>query len=155
RVMRAVSFRDHYDLFDQLVKDRRFQQQVGHIFTEIGSTSLQPYVESFLMDDQLNEPQVVEKLSYIARHLGREVVWEKTNYYEFLRRIYFLNHSLPTNLRVHVYPSDLDFRWEHATRESWAEFESKQLATRDEGMAENVIRKFHEICSSGSERNKA
>ena len=143
-----------YDMIYELVSDRRFQQQGGHIFTEIGSAALQPYMETFLMDDQLSNEQVSEKLRYIARNIGWLKFWDKTNLYDFLRRLYYLNRSLPKDRRVHVYPSDLDFRWENATKESWAEFKKTQLDKRDKLMAENIISKFNAIRQTGS-GNKA
>ncbi len=143
-----------YDMIYELVSNPRFQQQVGHIFTEVGTAALQPYIESFLMDDQLTEEQVNEKLRYIARNIGWAKVWEKTNFYDFLRKLYYLNRSLPKDRRIHVYPSDLDFQWDNATKESWAEFKKDKLNQRDKLMADNIIRKFNAIRQDGS-RNKA
>jgi hypothetical protein len=143
-----------YDMIYELVSDPRFRQQGGHISTEVGSAALRPYIETFLMDDQLSDEQVNEKLRYIATNIGWLKFWEKTNFYDFLRRLYYLNRTLPKDRRVHVYPSDLDFRWENATKESWAEFKKTQLDKRDKIMAENIISKFNAIRQAGS-RNKA
>jgi hypothetical protein len=144
-----------YDMIYAVVSDPRFQQQAGHIFTEVGgSAALRPYIETFLMDDQLSNEQVNERLRYIARNIGWLIFWEKTNFYDFLRRLYHLNRTLPKDRRVHVYPSDLDFRWENATKESYAEFKRTQLHQRDKLMAENIINRFNAIRQAGS-RNKA
>lgn len=143
-----------YDMIYQLVSDPRFQRQGGHIFTEVGTAALRPYIESFLMDDRLSDEQVNEKLRYIARNIGWVGAWGKTNFYDFLRKIHYLNRSLPKDRRVHIYPSDLDFRWEDATKDSWAEFNKTQMSKRDKIMADNIISKFNEIRHAGS-RDKA
>ncbi len=62
-----------YDLLYELACDRRFQEQVGHIFTECGSCTLRSFVESFLLDATLTDEQVTEKL----RHIYRNYDWEK------------------------------------------------------------------------------
>jgi hypothetical protein len=143
-----------YDMIYELVSNPGFQQQAGHVFTEVGTATLRPIVESFLMDDQLSDEQASEKMRYIARNIGWLPAWENTNFYDFLRKLYNLNRSLPRDRRVHVYPSDLDFRWEDATKESWAEFENEQLRRRDKIMAVNIITKFNEISQVGN-RKKA
>lgn len=140
-----------YDMIYAVVSDPRFQEMSGHIFTEVGGASLRPFVESFLMDGQLSEEQIKQKLRYIALHIGWDNVWDKTNFYDFLKKLYYLNRSLPKDRRVHLYPSDLDFQWENATRERWTEFETTQLSRRDEIMADNVISKYNEI-KQGSRR---
>ena len=142
-----------YDMIYELVSDPRFQKQVGHIFTEVGTAALRPCIESFLIDDQLSDEQVSEKLRYIAKNIGFIGGWEKTNFYDLLRKLYYLNRSLPKERRVHVYPTDLDFTWESATKESWAQFNKTQVPKRDKIMADNIISKFNEIRQAGS-RNK-
>jgi hypothetical protein len=134
-----------YELIYELTSDLRFQQQAGHVFTEVGTTELRPFVESFLMDDRLSDAEANEKMRYIARNLSWLPAWENTNFYDYLRKLHNLNRSLPKDRRVHVYPSDLDFHWEDATKESWAEFENKQLRRRDKIMAMNIVSKFNEI----------
>jgi hypothetical protein len=137
-----------------VASDSRFQQQSGYIFTEIGAATLQPYLESFLMDDQLSDQQVTEKLRHVAWNIGHGGLWEKTNFYDFLRKIHSLNRSLPRERRVHVCPTDGDFDWENATKESWAEQRRTLESRRDQIMADHVISKFNEIRQAGS-RNKA
>jgi len=143
-----------YDMFYELASDPRFQQQGGHIFTEVGPAAIRPYVESFLIADQLGDEELNEKLRHIARNIGWDVVWEKTNFYDFLKRIHHLNRSLPRERRVHVYPSDFAFDWKRATKESQDDFIRTQLPNREKVMAENIIGKFNEI-RQGRSRNRA
>jgi hypothetical protein len=143
-----------YDMIYAVVSDPRFQHDAGHVFTEIGAAALRPYIEAFLMDDQLSEKQVNERLRYIAWHLDWQAAWEKTNFYDFLKRLHYLNRTLPKERRVHLYPSDLSFDWSKATKKSWAKFDHTQGEDRDKLMAKNVIHKFDQLKQVGS-RTKA
>lgn len=140
-----------YDMIYGLVSDPRFEQHVGHIFTEIGSVTLQPYIETLLMNDQLTDEQVNEKLRYIARNMGHDAGWEKTIFYDFLKKLFYLNRSLPKERQVHAYPTDLDIRWEDATKETWTAFEMTKLNQRDRLEADNIISKFNEIRQAGGQ----
>jgi hypothetical protein len=133
-----------YDLIYSLVNHPCFCSQVGHVFTEVGTSALRPSVESFLADATLSEEQVNEKLRSLAQDWGFEPVWDKANVFDFLRKLHYLNRSLPQDRRVHLYPSGIEFHWQNMTREKWTEFR-KQLGRRDEIMAENIISKFKEL----------
>ncbi len=141
---RAHAELTQYDLIYSLVSDPRFQQQVGNIFTEVGTSAIRPVAETLLTDSTLSDAQVEEKLRYIAQNLDFSPVWEKTNIFDFLRRLHYLNRSLSRDRQVHLYPSGMEFRWEGMTREKWTEF-TRQLGRRDQIMAENVIGKFKEL----------
>ncbi len=142
-----------YDLISELVSDPRFVEQVGHVFTEIGTVSLRPAVDSFLLAEGLSNDQVTAQLRQIALNMGFGGFWEKTNYYDFLRRLHDFNRTLAGDRRVHVYPSDLEFSWATMTPERHAQFQ-RELGRRDRIMAENVRAKFNEI-RQGPARNKA
>ena len=142
-----------YDMIYELAADKRFQQQAGHIFMENGTPALRPVVESFLLDDTLTEAQAQEKLRHIFRDFNWDGASDRTNIYDFYRKVRDLNRSLPKDLRVHIYPCDLDFDWTGATKESYGAMR-KQLGRRDQVMANNVADKFNEISRSAG-RNKA
>lgn len=142
-----------YDMIYELTSDSRFQEEVGHVFTELGTAALQPFLESFLTDDQLSGEQVEEKLEFIAKNFCGYPLWDRTNFYDFLRKLYYQNRSLPKERRVHVYPSDIDFRWDGATKDSFADY-SRHLGQRDKIEAENILSRFRVINQSAT-RNKA
>jgi hypothetical protein len=98
-----------YDMILEVARDPRFQKEVRHVFTEIGAAALGRYLDAFLMDDQLSEEQVNAKLRYIAWNGNYYAApWDRTNYYDFLKRVQALNCSLPKERRVHIYPADLE-----------------------------------------------
>jgi hypothetical protein len=140
-----------YDMLFEVVSDGRFQQEVRHVFTEIGAAALGPYLEAFLMDDQLSEEEVNAKLRYIAWNMNWQGAWDRTNYYEFLKRVHALNCSLPKERRVHIYPADLDFNWTNATKRSWARFDHKAGDHRDKLMADHVLGRFKQLRQAGGQ----
>jgi hypothetical protein len=143
-----------YDMICELARDQRFQQQVGHIFTECGSISMRPAVEELLTNDQLSEEQAQQKLRAIYRNFNFQVVWDKTNSYDFLQRVSQLNRTLPQESRVHIWPSDIASDWSKITKDNYRQIE-QQLGQRDKIMADNIAAKFNEIKKSPGRQKKA
>lgn len=142
-----------YDMIYQVAADPRFQQQAGHIFMENGSRALQPAVEMYLTDDSLTEPQAQEKLNRIFRDFEWSGASNRANIYDFYRKVRALNRSLAQDLRVHLYPNDMDCDWTSITKESYRAL-CQQLEQRDQVMANHVTEKFNAIRSSPG-RHKA
>ncbi|MEW6741926.1 MAG: hypothetical protein AB1486_04125 [Planctomycetota bacterium] len=153
-----VCERDHrditqYDFYYSLISDRRFIEKVGHIATEIGTCTLQEYVLEFLETPGLDEAEITERLLHIYRNLSRSPLWEKYNFFDFLKRLYLLNESLENEERVALYPCDMPFEWSGMTREKYRAFEAT-LGQRDRVMAENVIAVFDELSAREGARKK-
>jgi len=141
-----------YEMIYELLADPRFQGQAGDIFTEIGTVALEPDVESFLMNDQLTNRQVEDSLRYLAQNFyAPEPLWARPITFEFLRKIHYLNCSLPKERRLHFHPSDIEFRWAEATKESWARLDQQD---REKIEAQNIIARFQKI-QQGTGRKKA
>ncbi len=143
-----------YDMICELVRHQRFQQQVGHIFTEGGSVRLRPAVEELLTSDQLSKEQLQQKLRAICRNFDFQVIWDKTNAYDFLQKIAQLNRTLPKESRVHIWPCDVASDWNTITKDNYHQIE-QQLVQRDKIMADNLIAKFNEIQKSPGTQKKA
>ena len=143
-----------YDMIFQLASDTRFQQRVGHIFPECGSVSLRPAVEELLTNDTLSNEQAQQKLREIYRNFDFMVVWDKTNSYDFLQRIYKLDRTLPKESRVHIWPCDVESDWTKITKDNYGQVQ-QQLGQRDKIMADNMAVKFNEILKSPGSQKKA
>lgn len=143
-----------YDMIFELASDTRFQQQVGHIFTECGSVALRPAVEEFLTSDKLSDEQAEQQLHAIYRNFNFQVIWEKTNSYDFLRRMRGLNRTLAKESRVHIWPCDIESDWSKITKENYGRIE-QHLGQRDKIMADNAAAKFNEIQKSPGSQKKA
>ena len=144
-----------YKLITTLARDKRFTEQVGHIFLEIGNFQLQPYVESFLMNDNLTGKEVKEKLFHIIRNCSSSPLWRETNYFDFYNDIYHLNRTLPLEKKVHIYPSNMPFYWEGMTKERYEELRKNRTRVRDKIIATQIIEKYREILASPCIRKKA
>jgi len=143
-----------YDMLVALAGDRRFQQEVGHIFTECGSVTLRPAVEELLTNDTLSDEQTRQKLRAIYRNFDFMVVWDKTNSYDFLRRIAQLNRTLAKESRVHIWPCDIESDWSKITKDNYGQVQ-QQLGRRDKIMADNIAVKFNELQKSPGSQKKA
>ena len=121
-----------YELVDRIVRDPRFVDRVGHVFTEIGTSSLRPYVAQLLQAETLGDEQVLR----VYRNMRR--VWPNANFGELLRNVHELNLGLPPAKRVIVHPSDMPFEWDGMTAERYRQADAS-LPGRDRVMAEQII----------------
>lgn len=143
-----------YDFIHDIISDKRFSEQVGHIFTEAGSSSIQPDIKSFLMDTTLDEKASEERLLHICRNFSSFPHRELTNYYELLKKVHQLNKNLSADRRIHIYPSGMPFTWDGMTAAKYREF-SEGLRERDKIMADQIADKFDTIFNSPGSRKKA
>jgi len=112
------------------------------------------YLHDFLSADGLDEKEVENRLLHIYRNFSFQVIWEKHNFYDFLKRLYSVNNSLPKRSRIDLYFSDMPFSWEGMTKEKYARFRD-DLGKRDRVMADQVLAKFADISRSARPRKKA
>jgi uncharacterized RDD family membrane protein YckC len=143
-----------YDFIYEVISDQRFIDNVGNIFSEVGVVTMQPYLDDFLRSDDLTETEIQEKLIYIIKNLSFGPLWDKTNFYDYLKKLYALNKSLPDSSRIHHYLSDVPFSWEGMTRVKYRSFEKEFLGDRDKRMADLIEARFKEILDSDSKRKK-
>lgn len=143
-----------YDFILDLISDTRFIAHVGNVFTEVGTSSMRGAVHDFLFSENLTEREIENKSLNIYRNLTWFPMWEKHNFFDFLKRLYSLNNSLKATKKVNLYFSDMPFSWERMTQEKYREFKS-MLRNRDRIIAKQVIEKFNEISRSGADRKKA
>lgn len=143
-----------YDLIYRILGDKRFTDRVGRIFTESGTSSMQPEIESFLTSVGLDEEGAEERVRRICRDLTWFPHREMTNYYELLKNVRQLNKNLAAEKRIHIYPSDMPFSWDGMTSVKYREFR-ETLRQRDKIMADQIADKFDEIRNSSDPRKKA
>ncbi len=143
-----------YDLIYRLVSDRRFIDEVGHVFTELGSINQGEKIDAYLKSENLDAREAENNLLYIYRNLTFLPMWNNVNFYEFLKKLRLLNMFLPPEKKISLYFSDVPFSWEDMTEDNYREFQST-LSQRDRMMADNVIRRFSEIRRSAEARKKA
>lgn len=143
-----------YDLIYDIISDERFIDQIGILFTEIGSSTMNDFVHDFMFTDGLSNDEIEKKVLYIYRNLYWVPIWEKYNFFDFLTRLYSLNNSLTASMKIDIYFSDMPFSWEGMTEESYLQF-CKTLDQRDQVMAYQIIERFNKILESPQKRKKA
>lgn len=146
--------RTQYDLFYDIVSDKRFVDKVGNVFTEIGTSSMNDCVHDFMFKDGLSDAKINKKALYIYRNLSWTPIWENYGYFDFLKKAYSLNNSKPVDSKINIYFSDMPFQWKGATKESFEKFRNT-LGRRDRVMADQIIKQFNKIKESPQKRKKA
>lgn len=144
-----------YELIYDIVRDERFIEKVGCVFTEIGTQTINDRLNAFLQTKGLTQKEVDNKLVDIYRNLDRCGYWEKYNLYDFLKKILYLNNSLSKGKQIKVNCSDMPVDWESITVERYKQEIIDKEQFRDEMMAEFIIKKYKEFENSETQRKKA
>lgn len=143
-----------YDLFAEIISDKRFIDKVGNIFVEIGTSKLNPDLNTLLHTRSLSDDELNARITGFQRNASMWPLWAEKNYFEFYVNIYRLNNSLPGDKQVNIYPSDIPFIWTEADSGNIGNLRP-MLAARDSIMASQIIRNFNKIINSGQRRRKA
>ncbi len=139
-----------WDFFYDIVRDPRFIDRVGHVFTEYGAGGMQPYLDSMMAADGLRAGEVHDRIVNIMRNWSVWPIWENTNFYHYLTRLYALNQSLPPAKRIHHHFTDVSAHWSGmTTRKQYAAF-WHSLEDRDHYMARSVIEEMGRLAKPGS-----
>jgi hypothetical protein len=136
-----------YDFILELISDRRFIREVGNIFTEIGAANYANELNEYLTAENLSNNEKATRLNKIYRNFYDRGIWEKTNLYSFLKRIYELNQKLTSNNKINLFPSGIEFNWDHLTPE---EYRKHYAIPRDSAMATNIIDSFNELSTENT-----
>jgi len=143
-----------YDLIFDVIQSEYFINNVGCVFTEIGSISLQNELNSFLTKEYSDSTTQYLDLIKIYRNMTWPI-WEKSNFFFLLKKINILNSTLPENKKIKVYPSDMinpDFQ-EIKNKEDFLTFRKIQLfKDRDSIMAENIIHVYDSLHQLGKNK---
>jgi len=143
-----------YEMIYDIVSDPRFIDKAGHIFTEIGSSSVAEKTHNFLFSKNLDDAAIKAGALDIYRNLTWFPVWEKTNFFNFLQKLYRLNATLPDDKKIELHPCDMPLDWSAMTPEKYEKFD-KTLRDRDKIMADKVIEIVGNLNKSGAARKKA
>jgi hypothetical protein len=143
-----------YDLLADIISDKRFIENVGNIFTEIGLSSLNPALNSFMHTKNLPPDTINKRILFFQRNCSFWPTWTNANYSFFLNKIYSINNSIPEEDAINVYPSDLPFNWNGADTTTILKLKA-MLPGRDSIMATQIIAQFDKIKSTGQKRKKA
>lgn len=140
--------RDHrdtvqYDLIHDILADPRFAEQVGYVYTEVGSYNMNDDVNRLLQGSYPTEAAFMDSLyAYYRKSEVFYPIWEKYNRVKFLKGIYEINRTSPRKIRLGL--TDCEFSWgEIRTVEDYKKFwESRTVNYRDSLMAAHISEMF-------------
>lgn len=142
-----------WELFFDIIKDKRFINQVGNIFTEYGAYDKQSVIDSFLYTTYHDTLQLNKATAHVMHHVGCHFpIWDNTNFFLFLKNTNKLNTNLPDSLKINIYFSDLESFWD--TLSNPAFYNHVFNTNRDSLMAAHFIDRY-KIIQQTQPRNKA
>ena len=144
-----------YELLTDVISDRRFINEVGNVFTEVGVSTLNPSLNSFLHTKNLSKAEQGKQILNFRRDLMWSVIWDPSNYTFLLQSIYNLNNKLASKDAVNLYPSDIPFEWKKADSAYYKNYVLPLIKDRDSIIASQIIRQFDAIKTSTSLHKKA
>lgn len=133
-----------WDFIYDIVSDKRFIENSGNVFTEIGSSDYQYLADEYFTRKYNTEEDLdkaTTKLVYLANGYT-----EKKNYFTFFKRLNLLNQTLPDSLKIrenftsiNMYPLDIQTTGEYEKHKKyWNRY-------YDSVMADNVIKGYIRI----------
>jgi hypothetical protein len=144
-----------YDFIFDLVSDKRFIENAGNVFSEIGSRSQQSNLDSLMNTSGLTNEGLDLRLCDILRNYSEFPIWENTNYFDYFKKLYALNQSLPKEKRIHHIFTGIDCNWkEIRNKTDYSHKVGQSLSKRDELLANKVIHDYEELITSNQERKK-
>ena len=144
--------RDHWEatqwdfIFD-VVRNPRFVERVGLIFTEQGQMGMQGYLDDFMATDGLPAEEVNRRVLHIQRNMGVWPRWTKTNFHTYLTRLYYFNQTLPPEKRIHHHFTDAPIDWPNFTHARYQAYVKNAVSHRDEIMGQSVIDEMRRLAA--------
>jgi uncharacterized RDD family membrane protein YckC len=139
-----------WDFIYDIVRDPRFIDRVGHVFTEYGTGEMQPYLDSMMASDGLSAGEVHDHIVQIMRNWGVWPIWHNTNFYDYLTRLYALNQSLAPAKRIRHHFTDASVNWSGITTKEEYRAYWRATSDRDRNMGRCVIEQMGQFAKPGS-----
>lgn len=146
----VIGERDHrdttqYELILDILRDPRFMQRVGYVYTEVGCVNRTDEVNKLIKGDFQTETAFQDAL-YRYMRTGEIFypLWEKYNRVQFLKGLYEINRNSRKKITLGL--TDCDFSWsEIGSAQEYKEFYySPACEYRDSTMAANFAQMFEQ-----------
>jgi len=142
-----------YELFGDIIRDPRFINTVGNIFTECGSVSFQDTLTTYLHTRFGNEDLLNKSTAILQRNSnGIWPLWDNTNLFDFFKTVNKLNNTLNDSVKINWYFTDLAVDWETMTHKKYIEGYTNPI--REKIMADHISAKYNSVIA-GQKRKKA
>ena len=146
-----------YELLTDLFSDKRFYNQVGNIFMELGGSNFDEDVNKYLSSENLSSEQSNKKALEFQRNASWYPLWERYNQHFLLTRLYQINNSLPIQQKIKLHPTDIAVNWNDIKTVqdviSKIANESVQMG-RDSVMGNNIVNYISKVNTSTDKRKK-
>ncbi|MDO5655820.1 MAG: hypothetical protein Q4G27_06735 [Flavobacteriaceae bacterium] len=146
-----------YELLVDLFADPRFQNQVGHIYMEMGGSNWDKTINNYLHAKNLTEKESRKRALFIQQNAMWYPLWDRYNYHYLLTSLYKINSKLPKNQKLSLHPTDIAIDWNKILT---AEDVQKNITgidvqnRRDSAMANNFTRIANEVKQKKEKRQK-
>ena len=144
-----------YNFISDIVRDPRFIDKAGMVFSEIGQKGNQPCMDSLMNTGNLSAQQIREHILRITRNEAVHPAWPNYNWFHYIERLYNLNRTLPPEKRVRHYFTDAAVDW-YAIKNTkdYTDYEHKYVWNRDSLMARTVIDVMNGPDTAGGKHKK-
>ena len=141
--------RDHremtqYELILDILADKRFIDEVGVAYFEIGNTEYNDSINAFLHNATLTPDEVTQNVLHFHRNIYGAGLWEKSNYSLLLRGVHDINSRLAEEDMIEIYGLEKGVNWDNATEH---DIIRRNICTdaihRDAILAENFCNYHH------------
>lgn len=144
--------RDHrdttqYDFIRDLISDPRFIENVGYVYTEVGTYNTAPICERVVTADYKDYEEFRDSAYALIRIEDFYPLWEKSNRFQLIENLYRLNSTLPKDKRVKLRGTDISFDWSTCNdAETYRRFLDEEVNSgqRDSVMASNFLTMYRE-----------
>lgn len=134
-----------YELIKEIIQDEYFINNVGHIFTELGSVSMDSRLNEFLLSKNIFFEDSEKRLLNVYRDMFDQPYWEPYSYPWLINTVFNINQNLPSNLKIQIHPSDFSFDWSKIKSvEDYKKYYNSQNY-RDSVMCINIAKKYDKL----------
>ncbi len=144
--------RDHrdttqYDLILDIIRDERFINNVGHVYTEVGVVNQTKWANNVVKGNYKDTQEFEKEFVKLYRELDFNPLWDKYNMIKYLQGIYEINKNRTQDKKVTIGLTDCAFEWKDLTHKKYEEFKKNNLRglnTRDSIMAFNFMKLYEQ-----------
>jgi hypothetical protein len=156
----VLAERDHremtqWDFIFDIIKDPRFIEKAGTVFTEYGQTGMQEYLDNFMNTDHLSDEDVHNRVVGILRNMPIEPCWTNYNIYNYFKKLYTLNQKLLPGKRIRHFLTDEPVDWSKINSgEDYGKYLGTTQGHRDNYMAQTIIDRIQTFAKASQKTPK-
>ena len=144
--------RDHrdttqYDFIRDLISDPRFIENIGYVYTEVGTYNTAPICERVVTADYKDYEEFRDSAYALIRIEDFYPLWACSNRFQLMENLYRLNSALPKDKRIKLRGTDISFDWSTCNDvETYRRFLNEEVdgGLRDSVMASNFLTMYRE-----------